>query len=126
MNDDDFAELFKTLPKGPSAGTSWQDVGAEFEALGKTLGDLLRGVWQSQDNAPGLSGLRTTLQSMIQDVNRTVDGTPEAQIARDRLVEMTERIRLATARAGDELRPELVSMLRQANAELRRLTRLDD
>src|ERR1700737_551872 len=126
MNDDDFAELFKKLPNGSSTGTSWQDVGAEFEALGKTLGDVLRGAWQSQDNAPGLSGLRAALQSMIQDVNRTVDGTPEAQVARDRLAEMTEKIRAAAARAGDELRPELVNMLRQANAELRRLTRLDD
>jgi hypothetical protein len=126
MNDDDFAELFKKLPNGPSTGTSWEDVGAEFEALGKTLGDVLRGAWQSQDNAPGLSGLRAALQSMIQDVNRTVDGTPEAQVARDRLAEMTEKIRAAAERAGDELRPELVNMLRQANAELRRLTRLDD
>jgi hypothetical protein len=63
---------------------------------------------------------------MIQDMNRAADGTPEAQEARDRLVEVTERIRAAAARAGNELRPELVSMLRQANAELRRFTRLDE
>ena len=124
MDDDDFAELFKKLPS--KASTSWQDVGAEFEALGKTLGDALRGAWQRQDTEAGLGPLRDSLQSMIQDVNRAIDGTPEAQQARDQLVRLTESIRAAAERAGDEVRPELLTMLRQANAELRRLTRLDE
>jgi hypothetical protein len=126
MDDDDFAELFKRLPSRPSTGSSWQDLGAEFEALGKTLGDVLRGAWQRQENDAGLGQLRDSLQSMIQELNRVVDGTPEARQARDQLVHLTESIRAAAERAGDELRPELVSMLRQANAELRRLTRLDE
>ena len=126
MDDDDFAELFKKLGSGPSTGTSWRDVGAEFEALGKTLGDALRGVWQSQDAQAGLGPLRDSLQSMIQQVDRAFDGTPEAQQARDQLARLTESIRAAVARAGEDVRPELLSMLRQANAELRRLTRLDE
>ncbi len=126
MDDDDFAELFKKLPRSSTAETSWQDVGAEFEALGKTLGDVLRGAWQRQDADAGLNRLRDSLQAMIQDMNRAADGTPEAQEARDQFVRLTERIRAAAERAGDELRPELVTMLRQANAELRRFTRLDD
>ena len=36
MNDDEFAELFKRLTSQPSGGTTWQDVGNEFGALGKT------------------------------------------------------------------------------------------
>jgi hypothetical protein len=63
---------------------------------------------------------------MIEQLDRAVDGTPEAQQARAQLVHLTESIRAAAERAGDELRPELVSMLRQANAELRRRTRLDE
>jgi hypothetical protein len=126
MDDDDFAELFKKLPARPLSGTSWQDVGAEFEALGKTLGDVLRGAWQGQDGEAGLGRLRDSLQSMIDEVNRAGEGTPEAQEARDHLVHVTERIRATAERAGDELRPELVSMLRQATAEIRRLTRLDE
>jgi hypothetical protein len=126
MDDDDFAELFKKQPNASSSGTSWQDVASEFEALGKTLGDMLRGAWQGQDNDAGLGHLRDALDSMIGELNRAVDGTPEAQQARDQLVHLTESIRAAAARAGDEMRPELVSLLRQANAELRRLTHLDE
>ena len=99
---------------------------AEFSALGKTLGEALRSAWQGQVNDPGLRGLREGLQSMIEDLNRAVDGSPEAQQARDQLVRLTESIRAAAERAGDEVRPELLSMLRQANAELRRLARLDE
>ena len=126
MDDEDFAELFKSLPGRSSTGTSWQDVAAEFSALGKTLGEALRSAWQGQVNDPGLRGLREGLQSMIEDLNRAVDGSPEAQQARDQLVRLTESIRAAAERAGDEVRPELLSMLRQANAELRRLARLDE
>jgi hypothetical protein len=126
MNDDDFAELFKKLPSRRSPDTSWKDVAAEFEALGKTFADVVRGAWQGQEADAGLGQLRESLQAMIQNLNRAVDGTPEAQQARDQLVHLTESIRAAAERTSDELRPELVSMLRQANAELRRLTHLDE
>src|SRR5229473_6893898 len=102
MDDDDFAELFEKLPRSSPTETSWQDVGAEFEALGKSFGDVLRGAWQRQDADVGLNRLRDSLQAMIQDMNRAVDGTPEAQEARDRFVEVTEKLRAAAERAGDE------------------------
>ena len=126
MDDDDFAELFKKLPSGASAGTSWHDLIAEFEALGKSLSDVLRSIWQRQDDEAGLGRLRESLELLIQDVNRAIDGTPEGEQARHQLVRLTGSIRAAAERAGEELRPELVSMLRQANTELRRFTRLDE
>jgi hypothetical protein len=126
MDDDDFAELFKKLPGDRRSGTSWEDVGAEFEALGKTLGDALRSAWQRQDPEAGLGPLRDSLHAMIQEVNRAIDGSPEGQRARDQLVQLAESIRTAAMQAGDEVRPELLSMLRQANAELRRLTHTDE
>lgn len=125
MNDDDFAELFKKFPSGRSAGTSWQDVAAEFAALTSTVGDVLRNAWQRQDDDPGVVRLRESLQGMIGNLNRAVEGTPEAAEARDQLVNLTEAIRATAERASEELRPELVTMLRQANAELRRVTHLD-
>jgi hypothetical protein len=126
FNDDDFAELFKKLPSKSSGGTTWQDVAAELGALGKSFGDILRNTLQGQDSEAGLSQLRTSLEAMVQDLNRAIDGTPEAEQARDQLVNLTESIRKAVGQASEDLRPELLAMLRQANAELRRLTRLDE
>src|SRR6476661_8050438 len=99
MDDDDFAELFKKLGAGPSTGTSWRDVGAELEALGKTLGDAVREAWQRDDTQAGLAPLRDSLQSLLGQVERAFDGTPEGQQARDQLVRLTESIRSAAARA---------------------------
>lgn len=126
MDDDDFAELFKKLPGRQSTGTSWQDVATEFEALGRTLGDVLRGVWRGQDDAAGLGRLREALDVLLLELNRSVEGTPEARQAREQVVRLAESIRSAAERAGEEVRPELLSMLRQANAELRRRAGLED
>jgi hypothetical protein len=122
MNDDDFAELFKKLPSRASSDATWQDVRNEFEALGNTLGDVLRGVWQRQEGDAVPGRLRDSFQALMDELGRSVEGTPEARQARDQLVRLSESIRSAAERASDELRPELLNMLRQANAELRRFT----
>jgi HAMP domain-containing protein len=126
MNDDEFAELFKQLSSGQSTGSSWQDVRAEVENLGKTLGDVLRAAWQSPEAESSLGRLRELLDSATQDWNTAIDGTPEAQQARDQFLRLTESINSAAERAGEQVRPELLRLLRQANAELRRRSRLDE
>ena len=124
MNDDDFAELFKKLPKR-SGGASWQDVAAEIGALGQTVGDVLRTTWQRTESDVVVSQLRQALQGVLDDLNHAAAGSPETQQASEQLVRLTESIREAAARTGDEVRPELLELLRRANAELRRLTQLD-
>jgi hypothetical protein len=118
--------LFRKLPSGPSSGTSWRDVAAAFEALGGTLGDGLRSAWRQSDGDAVLRGLRESLGSIVDDVSRAAGGTAEQQQARDELTKLVESIRAAAAQAGDELRPELLKLLRQANAELRRVMHLDE
>ena len=123
MDDDDFAALFKkTRPS--ASGASWEEVADEFQAMGRTLGDAVRAAWRRYDDGE-LRQLRAALDSMMNGVNRAIDesvATPEAQQAREQFSRLTESIRLATEQASEELRPELLRMLRQANAELRRLT----
>ena len=52
--------------------------------------------------------------------------TLTVQQAREQLSRVAESIRQATERASQELRPELIKLLRQANAELRRFTGTDN
>jgi len=126
-DDDEYAELFKKkLPSDSSSSASWQDVAAEFEALGGTLGDVLRKAWQQSDGDTVLTGFRQSLSSLVEDVNRSPEDTPETQRARDELTRLVESIRAAAAQAGDEFRPELLNLLRQANAQLRRISRVDE
>ncbi|HEY3058942.1 MAG TPA: hypothetical protein VGL99_08220 [Chloroflexota bacterium] len=124
-DDDEYAELFKKLPSGPSSGTSWEDVAAELGALGGTLGDLLRTAWQRSEGDTLIGGLRESLSSIVEDVNRATEGSPETQRARNELTRLVESIRAAAIQSGNEMRPELLNLLREANAQLRRLGRDD-
>jgi len=126
MNDDDFAELFKKLSSGKSTSATWQDVAAELEALGRTVSEVLRRAWNDADTGSGLGRLSEVVGTAVDELNRTVDGTPEAAQARDQLVELRDNLRSAVERASSELRPELLNMLRQANAELRKRSGLED
>jgi hypothetical protein len=120
VNDDEFAELFKRLTSGRSSDASWRDIAVEFESLGKTLGEVLRRAWENQDAESGWSQLSDLVASAIQRLNAAVDGTSEAAQAREQLRQVIESLQAATHRATAELRPELLNMLRRANAELRR------
>jgi hypothetical protein len=123
MHDDEYADLFK--PRKPRADTTWEDVGREFVMMGHTLGDALRAAWDNHAADDQVRGMRESLNSLADEVNRTVAQgfeTPEGARARAQLEQLTESIRSALEQTGDELRPELLTLLRQANAELRRLT----
>ena len=126
MNDDDFAELFKKLPSGGSTGSSWQDVVDELAALGKTFAEVVRRVLQSTETDASLGQVREMMSGAIDELNRTVDGSPEAVQAREQLIQVRDTLREAIDRASSDLRPELLAMLRQANAELRKLSGLDE
>jgi hypothetical protein len=128
MNDDDYAELFKKPEQRSSGGASWADVANEFQTLGETLGDAVRAAWQRNESNQHVRELQDSLNSIMEGVAQAIDGgitTPEAKQARDQLAKVAESIRQATEQASKDLRPELISMLRQANAELRRFSDLD-
>jgi hypothetical protein len=126
MDDEDFAKLFRSLPRGSSSDTSWQDVVAELAGLGKTLGDVLHLAWQRQQDDPGMARLRQLLQTLVEESEGALEGTPEAERTREQLAAFRDSIREAIDRASAELRPELVTALRQVNGALRRHTGLDE
>jgi ElaB/YqjD/DUF883 family membrane-anchored ribosome-binding protein len=126
MNDDDFAELFKKLSSGDSTSTTWQDVVAELEALGRTVSEVLRRALDGTDSGMGTGRLRDVVAAAVDELNHAVDGTPEAAQAREQLMEIRDNLRAAVERATNDLRPELLRLLREANSELRRRSGLED
>ena len=126
MKDEDFDELLKQLSSGQSTRGSWREVRAEFDALGQTLGRVLHKAWESQEADSALGRLRELVASATEELRVGVEGTPEAQQARERLQRLTDSVHAAAERAGDEVRPQLLHLLRGANAELRRRSGLQD
>jgi ElaB/YqjD/DUF883 family membrane-anchored ribosome-binding protein len=128
MSDEDYASLFRQPPKR-DPGAAWEDVAREFQALGDNLGAALRAAWQRRETNERLAELQESLQSMIDGVNRTIaesTSTREAEAAREQLSRVTESVRVAVERTTDEFRPQLLAVLRRANAELRHLAGLPD
>jgi hypothetical protein len=125
-DDDEFAELFRSLPSRGSSGTSWRDVAVELEGLGRTFGDVLRTAWQRSDDDPIVRQLRESVEDAIGQLDRATAESPETRDAREQLQRLVEAIRTAAERAGEEMRPELLAILRRANTELRRVTGVDD
>ncbi|HEV7665064.1 MAG TPA: hypothetical protein VGQ62_16150 [Chloroflexota bacterium] len=128
MNDDDFAELFKT-PYRPNRDATWDDVAREVQNLGKSVGDAFRAAWERQPNYDRVQQLEASLQGLMADVTHAIElgiATPEAEQAREQVTRLTETIRVAAERSTSELRPELLRLLREANAELRRLSGTDE
>ena len=93
--------------------------------MGKTLGDVLQSAWQRSDSEPFVSQMRESIDDAIERLDRAAADNTETREARDQLVRLAEAVRSAAERAGDEVRPELLSLLRTANAELRRFGGLD-
>ncbi len=121
--DEEFARLFQK-PQELRPGTTWEDVAHEFEALGKSLEAAVQAVWQRRENRERARELRDSLQSMAQEVNCAIEesvATPEAQQAREQLSRVSESVRVAVERSTQELGPEVLSVLRQINADLRRI-----
>ena len=101
-------------PAAPGPTTeSWQEVGKQFQALGKSLATAVRASWYDEENRKRLQALQTGLESMVHDVSQAVHEravTPAAQ-----------KTRAGVERAGQEVRPRVISTLRQLNAELERI-----
>jgi hypothetical protein len=125
MNDDDFDQLFKKLPERASGGTSWQDVASEIGALGKTFGDMVRSAWENPNAQGAVDQLRQATQGAVDDLNAAAGSTAETRQASDQLAHLAVSLREAAARASDEVRPQLLDLLRRANTELRRAADLD-
>jgi hypothetical protein len=111
-------EAEPTAPAEQPAATgptteSWQEVGKQFQALGKSLATAVRASWYDEENRKRLQALQTGLESMVRDVSQAVHEravTPAAQ-----------KTRAGVERAGQEVRPRVISTLRQLNTELERI-----
>ena len=128
MNDDDYGHLFRE-PERPNSGSAWEDVLREFSALGDNVVLAVRAAWEGRENRNRVQDVQNSLQSMIDGVNQAIGdsaNTPEAQQAREQFQRVTESMRQAAERTAEEVRPQLLNALRQANSELRRLSGNDD
>ena len=109
---------------GGTPQSSWQDVGQQFQELGESLAQVFRTAWENEENQRRLQGVRTGLQSMVQEVGKAIDDSaksPQAQKLREDAEKTVDKVRNAGEQTVQEVRPQLIDALQQLNQELQKL-----
>jgi ElaB/YqjD/DUF883 family membrane-anchored ribosome-binding protein len=106
------------------ATEAWQEVGRQFQTLGESLAAAFRAAWHSEENRQRLGEMKSGLESIVDEVGKAIKevaASPEAQQARDEADKALKSVQTASEQTIQEVRPQLVSALRQINDELQKL-----
>ncbi len=107
-----------------ATGEAWQEVGKQFQTLGESLAAAFRAAWHNESNRQRLGEMKSGLESIVDEVGKAVKEVavlPETQQARDEAGKVLKSVQVAGEQTIQEVRPQLVSALRQINDELQKL-----
>lgn len=102
----------------------WQEVGRQFQALGESLADTMRTAWENEENRKRLDEMHNGLTAMVDQVGQAIKDTassPQAQQVKDEAQKAAGSFSNAFEQTAQEVRPQLLSALRQVNSELQKL-----
>jgi len=108
----------------PSAD-AWKEVGKQFEVLGDSLSKAFRAAWNDEENRKVIRDMQTGLESMVQQIGKAIDDTAkstEGQHIRAEAEKAAVNLKNAGEQTVQEIRPHLVTALRQVNDELQKFT----
>jgi ABC-type transporter Mla subunit MlaD len=102
----------------------WQEVGRQFQTLGESLAAAMRSAWENEGNHKRLDEMHNGLASMVDQVGQAIKDTassPQAQQAKVEAEKAVNSFSNAVEQGAQEVRPQLISALRQVNTELQKL-----
>jgi len=108
----------------PSQDASWQEVGRQFQTLGESLSAAMRSAWENEENRKRLDEMHNGLTAMVDQVGQAIKDTassPQAQQAKVEAEKAVNTFSGAVEQGAQEVRPQLISALRQVNVELQKL-----
>ncbi len=104
----------------PSMEDSWREVGKQFEVLGQGIAQAFRSAGSTEQ----AKEMKTGLEAMVQDIGRAIRDaaeSPEGQKVRAETNRTVESLRNAGEQTVREVRPQVISALKQLNDELMKL-----
>jgi methyl-accepting chemotaxis protein len=94
----------------PNSKAAWEEVGRQFETLGKSIAGAFGAAWQDPNNRAELEKVKASIKQMADDVEIKADVEKAAQ-------SLAESAR----ETFDEVKPQVTSALKQAGDELTKL-----
>ena len=107
----------------PPSSDAWQEVGKQFEALGRSLATAFRTAWEREENRKRVQSLQAGLEAMVNQIGQAIQeatASPEAHKAKEEAEKVARSVRAAGQQTWQEAQPHLVSALRQLNSELQK------
>ena len=102
---------------------AWREVGKQFEALGNSLANAFRTMWEDENTRRHMREMQGGLETMVSEVNKAIKETvesPEGQKARAEAERAAQSLRAASTKTWQETKPQVVTALRQLSAELQK------
>jgi len=105
-----------------SSSDSWGEVGEHFKSLGGSLTAAFKETWENEEIS---QKLRKSMDSLADGINHAVREAKESEEAQQVSGEMGKAAKSAQdagAQAFRDVKPHIVSSLRQLSAELKKMT----
>ena len=122
-------EISGAEPSQSETRQAWEEVGHQFEQLGKSLAVAFAALWDSEETQRQLNSVRDRLETLADDVSAAVDkseASPEIQFMKSEASRAAEAARQTTEKVVEEARPQIAAALIQVNAELQKLIQMGE
>ena len=122
MNDEQNTQ--QQEPKNQPPSDVWQEVGRQFQILGETLAAAFRTSWNDEENRKRMQAMQGSLENVVREIDLGLQNaaqSPEAQRARGEAKRAAESLRQAGEQTVQDLRPHLLTALKDVNDELRKM-----
>lgn len=108
----------------PGSAEAWQEVGKQFQVLGETLAHAIRSSVNNEENRKRMQEMQGGLEKMVSEVGKAIQDTatsPQVKQVRTEAGKTAHSVFSAGDRTFQEIRPHILTALRQLNAELDKL-----
>ncbi|MCJ7533123.1 MAG: hypothetical protein MUO64_19140 [Anaerolineales bacterium] len=105
-------------------GGNWEEVGQQFQALGESLAAAFRTAWENEENRQQMQNMKAGLEQMVNQVSQAIKdsaASPAGQQVRGEAKKVASTLRTAGEQTAQEVRPHLLTALRQIEEELQKL-----
>jgi hypothetical protein len=105
-------------------GGNWEEVGQQFQALGESLAAAFRTAWENEDNSQQMQKMKAGLEEMVNQVSQAIKdsaASPAGQQVRSEVKKAASTLRTAGEQTAHEVKPHLLTALRQIEEELQKL-----
>ncbi|MGA9397400.1 MAG: hypothetical protein WBV22_03980 [Anaerolineaceae bacterium] len=110
--------------QNPDSKESWEEVGRQFEALGRSIANAFSSAWQDPNNRAELEKIKASIKKMADDVEKTVSqaaSSEQGQRIKTEAEKAAQSLAESARETYDEVKPQVASALKKAGEELNKL-----